>query len=87
MRGTLVILRAYLGQPIVRKVWDANERVVYITNDEYFERLMAGADAPLPVGFPIDDVFQYDPELAGSLEILYQSGAWDWGKLKKWRPA
>ena len=86
MRGTIVILRAYLGQPIVRNVWDVNEMVVYITNDEYFQKLMAGADAPLPVGFPREDVFEYDPELAGSLEILYQSGALDWEKLRKWRP-
>lgn len=84
MRGTLVILRAYEDKPIVRKVWDANDRVVYVTNDEFFDRLIAGIDAPLPVGFPREDVFEYDPELAESLEILYQSGTWDWGKLRKW---
>lgn len=81
MRGDLVIVRAFRGVPLVRRVWEEVERGVYITDDTYFERLLAGEKSIQPIGFPREDVFRYDPDLAKEMDTLYQSGKWDWTKL------
>ena len=41
MRGDLVIVRAFLGVPLVRRVWEEVERGVYITDDAHLEQLLA----------------------------------------------
>jgi hypothetical protein len=38
MRGDLVIVRAFRGMPLVRRIWEEVERGVYITNDACLER-------------------------------------------------
>lgn len=57
MRGELVIVRTFGGKPVERRVWDVGEAVVYVTNDEEFEKLVAGKPALQPIGFPKEDVF------------------------------
>lgn len=81
MQGDAVIVRAYGGVPLVRRVWDENERVVYITNDSRLKQMLAGDTEIWPVGFPREDVFKFDQELASQLETLCESGKWDWNKL------
>jgi hypothetical protein len=82
MRGDLVIVRAFGGVPLIRRVWEETERGVYITDDTYFKRLMTGEEGTIqPVGFPREDVFRYDPDLAREMDTLYQAGQWDWTKL------
>jgi len=81
MRGDLVIVRAFGGVPAVRRVWDENERGVYITDDTHYDLLATGKESVSPVGFPREDVFRYDPDLAKEMDILYQTGKWDWTKL------
>lgn len=76
MRGEFVIVRAFGGKPLVRRLWDVGKHVVYITNN---------SDGP--VGFPIEDVFKYDQELIEEMEALYRSGKWDWSKLTHWNSA
>lgn len=59
--------------------------VVYITNDEQLERLAHGQPAIMPIGFPTEDVFAYDPGLAATIDSVYESGRLDWTRLKPWR--
>jgi hypothetical protein len=81
MRGDLVIVRAYGGVPFVRRIWDEDDQVIFITNDEQLKLLLAGETAIQPIGFPREDVFKYDPELATSIEQFHRCGKWDWKKL------
>jgi hypothetical protein len=81
MRGDLVIVRAFRGVPLVRRVWEEVAQGVYITDDTLFERLSKGENTVQPVGFPREDVFKYDPDLAKDMDTLYQAGEWDWTKL------
>lgn len=81
MRGDLVIVRAFGDVPLVRRVWEEVEHGVYITDDTHLEHLLAGEGAIQPVGFPREDVFMFDPEIAAAMDDLLQSGNWDWTKL------
>jgi hypothetical protein len=81
MRGDLVIVRAFNSRPLVRRVWEEVEHGVYITDDTHFELLMAEEPTIQPVGFPREDVFKFDPELAAIMDDLIQGGKWDWIKL------
>lgn len=81
MRGDLVIVRAFGGAPLVRRVWEEVERGVYITDDTHFKGLLAGETTIQPVGFPREDVFRFDPEIAAIMDDLIQGGNWDWTKL------
>jgi hypothetical protein len=78
MRGDLVIVRAYGGVPLVRRIWEKDEKGVYITDDVQLELLLAGGYAIQPIGFPREDVFKFDPELAVEMDDLDN---WDWNKL------
>jgi hypothetical protein len=81
MRGSHVIVRAFGGVPLIRRIWDEETSLIYITNDEQFELLTKGKEALEPIGFPREDVFTYDSELASSMNQLYEDGKWDWNKL------
>jgi len=58
MRGEAVIVRTFGGKGLKRRVWDVGQTVVYVTDDEQFERLTAGKRAIKPIGFPKEDVFR-----------------------------
>lgn len=81
MRGDLVIVRAFKGVPLVRRVWEEVEHGVYITDDTHLERLLAGESEIQPIGFPREDVFKFDAEIAAGMDDLYKTGKWDWTKL------
>jgi hypothetical protein len=82
MRGELVIVRAFGGVPLVRRIWEETEKGVYITDDTHLERLLAGENGAIqPVGFPREDVFRFDPEIAAVMDDLIQGAKWDWTKL------
>ena len=51
----------------MRRVWDEDENGVYITDVSRFEQLKAGESDLWPVGFPREDVFKYNSELASKL--------------------
>ena len=79
MRGELVIVRDYRGRPFIRRIWDIGEDVIYITNDKMLQLLMdKDPQAIGPIGVPKDDVFQYDPIFAKSINKEDH----DWGILK-----
>lgn len=81
MRGDFVIVRAFGDIPLIRRLWDEDNNGVYITNDEQFQLLIDGKEALEPIGFPREDVFKYDPELASTIDRLVKSKKWDWNKL------
>lgn len=78
MRGDIVIVRSYGGAPLVRRIWEEDRNGVYITDDIQLESLLAGGYAIQPIGFPREDVFKFDPELAAEMDDLNK---WDWNKL------
>lgn len=81
MRGELVIVRAFGGVPLVRRIWEEAGQGVYITTDTIFEKLLAGDNKFQPVGFSREDVFRFDPKIAMAMNDLTESGKWDWTKL------
>ncbi len=84
MRGELVIIRVFGGEPAVRRVWENSDRVVYITDDDNLKLLLAGKPALEPIGFPKEDVFKFDNKLAESMADLCRDSKWDWKKLSRW---
>ena len=83
MQGDYVIVRAFGGVPLIRRVWEEDERGVYVTDDSHLERLLAGDPEIHPplAGFPREDVFRYDAKLAASIEHPQRSEGWDWNQL------
>jgi hypothetical protein len=79
MRGEQVIVRAYGGRPLIRKIWDIQEGAVLIVEDGQFQLLINNdARAVGPIGFPKEDVFQFDPVYAKSMNKKDP----DWSILK-----
>lgn len=76
MRGDQVIVRAFGGQPLVRRVWSAKNGLVYIAEEKEYRKREAGQGALEPIGFPVADVFVYD-------ESFPASGG-DWRRLKRY---
>jgi hypothetical protein len=80
MRGDFVIARAFKGEPIVRRVWDENDRGVWLTDDKEFDLLTTGRGGHEPMlGFPREDVFRFDPDVAMLIKIAPENC--DWAKL------
>lgn len=79
MRGDTVIVRAFGGKALLRRVWDVGERVVYVTNDDEFDKLAAGQPAIEPIGFPKEDVFRVSEEHSRERNL-------EWSRLEVWRP-
>ena len=85
MRGELVVVRAFGGQPLVRRVWAADASTVYICGEQEFQRRLSGDETVWPVGFPREDVFIYDPSLAALLTESLAATSWGgWEQLKPW---
>ena len=77
MTGDTVIARGYRNRPLVRKVHSSGDRVVYLVTNEQFNLITDGKSSVPPIGFPKEDVFEYD-------ETVVTSGSVDWSKLKNW---
>lgn len=83
MRGDKVIVRSFGDRPLVRRVWSADELGVYISAEGEYQKLSRGEEALSPVGFPREDVFTFDSEVAAVAER--EDGAlMDWGRLVQW---
>jgi hypothetical protein len=74
MQQNLVILRSCGGRPLIRRIFEVTAKAVYVTDD-------SRKDGLISLGFPLEDVFQYDPQMAAKAEQSYKSGKWDWKKL------
>ena len=79
MRGSLVIARDYKSQPLVRRVWESGRKVVYLCEETQFQRLSTGMDGLKPIGFPAEDVFDYDPSAEEAMRI----GTLDWSVMRR----
>lgn len=77
MRGSLVIARCYGGRLVVLKVWEEHENIVLLSDSCQFDKLEAGLEALLPVGFLKADVFEYDQKI---VQDSGSSGV-DWNSL------
>lgn len=82
MKGDLVIVRAFGDEALVRRVWDENDKGVWVTNDAEFELLSnsKGGIEPL-LGFPRRDVFRFDPDLLMATQDTSNDGKRDWNQL------
>jgi hypothetical protein len=78
MRGTLVIARDYSGRALVRRIWENGSKLVYLSDECQFRQLSTGKNALTPVGFPVEDVFAYDPRAVEAIE----NGSLDWSSLQ-----
>ena len=86
IQGQQVVVRGFSGQPLIRKVWEVTEAAVFVCTDKNFQRLVEGYDALWPVGFPREDVFQFDPEVLNSTVNLSTPTERLWCKLVPWSP-
>jgi hypothetical protein len=73
MRGDIVLVRAYEWKPLERKVWSIGKTTIMLSNPVLFESIEAGK--AWPMGFPIEDVFQFDEGLYKQLIKAYERGA------------
>lgn len=62
MRGMKVIVRCFLGEPRICRIWDASDNVIYVSSENGIHRLEMGEEAPVPIGFQREDVFTWKPE-------------------------
>jgi len=76
-RGKNVIVRDIKRQYHVRRLWDFDEDAVYVTDESGYQKLSLGQKV-VPVGFPRQDVFEYDEEAVATA---------DWARLQLWRPS
>jgi hypothetical protein len=66
MRGQLVVCRDFMGELLVRKVWEDSARLVFVHTDDQFIAHEQGRPHLDPVGFPRGDVFVHDSEALAS---------------------
>jgi hypothetical protein len=82
----IVIARAWGGEPIRRVALEQGKDVVYLANPDRIEAIRAGESAP--VGFPREDVFEFDEGVFSTLVDQWASQrATDpaiWAKLRRY---
>src|SRR5436190_19721855 len=66
-RGNHVIVRDIKRQYHVRRLWDFDEDAVYVTDESGYQKLSLGQKV-VPVGFPRQDVFEYDEEAVATAD-------------------
>jgi hypothetical protein len=79
MRGSLVIARDYKWSALVRRVWESGSKLIYLSEEASFQQLSTGRTGLIPVGFPADDVFEYDPAVIEKIG----TGSFDWNSLRR----
>jgi hypothetical protein len=81
MRGQLIVIRDVNGFPLLVRLWETVRAGVFIHSEEEWEKRKNGQKALEPVGFPYEDVFEYD----NATDLQLRSGAMDWGQLRPFR--
>jgi hypothetical protein len=71
MAGELVIVRAFGDEAVVMKVWEEGEATVYVLGPVEYSRHAAGESSLCPIGFPIEDVFEFEMKLFADLSDAY----------------
>lgn len=65
MDRRLVIARAFQGEPLKMAVVSIGDNSIYLANPDQLGRVNSGD--PAPVGFPRDDVYEFDETLFSGL--------------------
>jgi hypothetical protein len=85
----LVLAMASRGEPLRRMLMGVGERVFYLANPERIAAVAAGETEP--VGFPQEDVFEFDERVFADLATQWaRQRATDpdtWGKLRRYSAA
>lgn len=84
MQGEIVIVRTHGDIPVVRRVLEVKNGVVYITTDEQLSLFMSGKKQILSVGVPVEDVYKYDQRVLKTIEKTGSKSGIDWDRLSKW---
>ena len=71
MKGDKVIVRAFRNKPLVRRVWEVTSDVIFICSEENYNALSSGNEGLLPVGFPREDVYRYNPKIDLSTQVQW----------------
>ncbi len=66
MQGDKVIVRAFRGKPLERRVCEVTKGKVFVCRPDLLDQCQQGE--AWPVGFPAGDVFSFDPDLLNRLE-------------------
>jgi hypothetical protein len=74
MKGDKVIVRTYGDEPKMVRVWEVTPTTVFVCSEENYETLLRGEEGLLPVGFPKEYVFRYNPKQDA---ILNSSTIWN----------
>jgi hypothetical protein len=71
MKGDIVIVRSFGDKPLVRRVWEVTSEIVFICSEENYNVLSSGKEGLLPVGFPREYVYRYNPKMNTSNQISW----------------
>jgi len=63
MKGDKVVVLSSKDKLLIRRVWEATQDVVYICSEENYQTLSDGKQGLLPVGFPREFVYRYNPKV------------------------
>jgi len=77
LRGEVVLVRAFGGEPVKLRVWGVKNSVVFVTNEMEYEKLVAGKPALDPIAFPKRDIFCVPATMSAD-------GSFDWSQLVLW---
>lgn len=71
-QGQRVIVRAYGDRPLERILCGENTRLAYIGRPDLYEAFLEGKSGA--VGFPWDDVFEFDQDIYMKLSAEFDNG-------------
>src|SRR5438876_3401727 len=81
MKGEAVVVRAFQGEPLICRVWEATAEKVYVCSEDNFAQLSAGDEGRSPVGVPREDVFCYDNTAINVVMQMWESDPSIWDRL------
>ena len=83
VRGQVVLVRGGEGQPLVRRVWDADDSEVTVCTEPAFHQLEGGDASAVTETVTKEDVFVYDREASIILES--GGGGIEWSSQIPWQ--
>jgi hypothetical protein len=83
-KGDRVIAKVYGGRYVFARVWATSAASVELTADPYYRALLGGANAPIPIPFPADEVFFDDAIPRAEIEAGREPSQ---ETLRRWRPS
>jgi hypothetical protein len=71
MDEDIILVRTYQGKPAQMVAVAHAPGIIYASNPALVERVKSGASSA--VGFPVEDVFCYDPKVHAELQALWET--------------